>query len=538
MTVSLVRASARWLVLAVPVSLLACGSSDSTATQANMSSAGGSPVGAGGSLGNAGGGSGAGQAGAATSLGGAAGLGGTASAGAGGAAGVGGGAGGATSTVPLVANLAISKIDLYQGVQVPLMAGGAQATSPYAPVVAGRDGLLRIFVTPGDGWQSRAVIAHVEIDNAAGPQPPFDVTIDSVNGASFETNMNTTFNAPIPGALLDGGASFRVSLYEASPDAVLPGDTTAAIWPPTDKQAFGEMTTNAAFEIVVVPLQYAADGSNRLPDTSPAQLKHLHDRMLGMYPTPEVHITVSAPIVWKTTISPNSDNGWANALNAVLTKRFSDKAAANVFYFGMVSPAATEAKFCGNACIEGLTFGSDGSMSELRGSIGIGFPGDNAAETFVHETSHAQGIDHSPCTPKGLGIQGIDPGFPYKNGGIGVMGYDITNGSLKFPTTYKDFMGYCAPTWVSDYFFGKLASRMQAVAANGKILFPPGGPTSWKMVAVDAAGAPRPDVDVVTIGAESLPTGAPRSVTLGGVTRTGYYHPYADVPGGVVLIPE
>ena len=176
-------------------------------------------------------------------------------------------------------------------------------------------------------------------------------------------------------------------------------------------------------------------------------------------------------------------------------------------------------------------------MPEFRGSIGIGFASDNAAETFVHETTHAQGIKHSPCTPPGLPIADVDPKYPYKNGGIGVVGYDIMTGDVKFPSLYKDFMGYCAPTWVSDFQFGKLAKRMQSVATQGKVI-PPSIAAKWRVVAVDAAGKPLPGVQVASIGVQSAPSGEPRTVTIDGVTKSGWFQPYGDVPGGVVIVQE
>ena len=38
--------------------------------------------------------------------------------------------------------------------------------------------------------------------------------------------------------------------------------------------------------VLLVPLRYDADGSGRLPDTSPAQLQAFHDALLAMFPVP------------------------------------------------------------------------------------------------------------------------------------------------------------------------------------------------------------------------------------------------------------
>jgi hypothetical protein len=70
-----------------------------------------------------------------------------------------------------------------------------------------------------------------------------------------------------------------------------------------------------------------------------------------------------------------------------------------------------------------------------------------AAETVAHELAHNFGRLHAPCGDAG----GEDPDFPYPDGGIGVPGYSISDGLLRGPVGYFDYMGYCRPRWTSDY---------------------------------------------------------------------------------------
>jgi hypothetical protein len=76
---------------------------------------------------------------------------------------------------------------------------------------------------------------------------------------------------------------------------------------------------------------------------------------------------------------------------------------------------------------------------------------------MAHEVGHNMGRQHSPCG----GAGSPDPSYPYAGGGIGIYGLDLATLSLKLPGTYKDFMGYCNPSWVSDYTWSGMVSYRQ-----------------------------------------------------------------------------
>jgi hypothetical protein len=95
-----------------------------------------------------------------------------------------------------------------------------------------------------------------------------------------------------------------------------------------------------------------------------------------------------------------------------------------------------------------------------RASIGVGFGGETSSSTMVHEVGHAHGLWHAPCG----GPDGVDPNFPYEDGGIGVRGYDLRAEAARETGAYYDLMSYCGPIWVSDYNFDLLHTRVQAVS--------------------------------------------------------------------------
>ena len=102
------------------------------------------------------------------------------------------------------------------------------------------------------------------------------------------------------------------------------------------------------------------------------------------------------------------------------------------------------------------------NTSFLRASVGVGYPGEDSANTAAHEVGHAHGREHAPCG----GAQGVDPQFPYSGGVIGSWGYDILAKTFLSPTKGHDMMSYCPNEWVSDYTYSALFDRIAALNGN------------------------------------------------------------------------
>ena len=81
------------------------------------------------------------------------------------------------------------------------------------------------------------------------------------------------------------------------------------------------------------------------------------------------------------------------------------------------------------------------------------------AETFAHELGHNMSLFHVLCSGD---ESGPDVSYPYEDGVSGVWGYDPRDGGALVPPDRPDFMTYCDPTWVSDYYFSNaLRFRLQ-----------------------------------------------------------------------------
>ena len=84
-----------------------------------------------------------------------------------------------------------------------------------------------------------------------------------------------------------------------------------------------------------------------------------------------------------------------------------------------------------------------------------------SAETFAHELGHNLSLFHVLCSGN---EGGPDLSYPHDGGRIGIWGWDSRDGgSLVDPgSPVRDFMSYCDPTWVSDYYFtNALRYRLQ-----------------------------------------------------------------------------
>lgn len=428
----------------------------------------------------------------------------------------------------------ITRVELYQGLQNTLMKDG-ETLDPALRLVIGREGLFRIFYDVEPGFEGSALTARLTLGEEIFEVPAI------VGSLSNESSMSSTINVEVPGEAMIA-TTYRVDLLQ--PREATNGDNTAARHP-TDPEATAQVMVRnpgGPLHIRLLPIRYDADGSGRLPDTSEGQVALIRDYFYKMYPVAEVAITVDVPMPWSQPVSPNGA-GFGALLDAVTDYRQAASVPAGEYLFGLVRPAETHGDFCGGGCTSGLANLAPEGAASQRAGIGLGFPGDRAAETAIHEVAHIHGRGHAPCG----GASSLDPGFPddeaHAEASIGLWGHDLTDGSLIAPTT-KDFMSYCDPSWVSDYTFAGLLERIVIVngqadveAAGGaeaqadgdrlqRVSFDPDGTSRWHA----------PVVQRQPIG------GITRRVTVveGGAERqlNAHFVPYDHLDGGWLLYPS
>ena len=393
--------------------------------------------------------------------------------------------GSSSPTLAPAKGVTINEVAIFQGVKRTLVKDGKEVAST-VPLIAERDTLIRVSYKTDSTYDGQEVTAWLTID---GSPPVFYQNKLTLVGQSAEKDLATTINF-YPGksditdplkysieVLQEGGAA------EGNPGARHPAEGYSTV------KIEGQKNT---LRLLLVPFKYKADGSNRLPDTSAAQLKKFKERFLQLYPVSDVEISLHAPIDWDKAIGPTGA-GWQEVGLRLLQVRTESKVSDDTYLYGFFDPAATLKEYCGWGCMLGVTLlnstPANTGIVSLRLALGVGFV-DHATDTAAHEIGHSHGRMHANCGP-GLSPSSIDPSYPddaaHKGGKIGVYGFDMFTRQL-VPPTSSDIMGYCDQKWISDYNFTAFHNR----GKNVNLAFteaPPGGSFGYDLISVNLDGS-------------------------------------------------
>lgn len=429
-------------------------------------------------------------------------------------------------------SLDVTEVAVFQAVKVSLERDGKK-TARTSPVVAGRDALVRVYVTPRAGKDPRPVTAILNLVAADGTVLSGQSTTQTLTAASTDASAASTFNFSVPGTSLPPGVKYSVALTEPEAEQVPDGVAHTARYPADGSAESADAAPSGPVKIVFVPVV----NKSYSPDTSEAQLERYRATMNALFPVTGVEIQMHAPMPWDGQIS-RTGAGISELLNAVTALRADDDAADDVYYWGSFAPAASFSQYCQSSCVSGLSgVVTDPSYASFRASVGIGFPGETSALTMAHEIGHAHGRVHSPCG----GVAQPDPAYPHEGGAVGVWGYDNRNRNLIAPSSAFDIMGYCQPEWISDFTYTALHQRVAAInGAQAMWRGTPATPTQYDMVVANPDGH-------VSWGKSARftrePSGEPHTVSFRRngqrvATGTAYVSRFDHLPGVSLVLPQ
>ena len=403
-------------------------------------------------------------------------------AGAAGAAGMlAGGAGGGTAGAPeppavaLAAGVRIRELALYQPTKVTLASDGAEVIARNAPIVIGKQALLRVFVETLPGFAPRDLVAELELSSSEAAVQPLSVTA-RVSASSTDAELTSTLNNDLPATALVADLRYAVSLHEVGMAAPTSAADPGARFP-TEPDTLATLGARNAgpLRVMLVPYRYEGDGSGRTPDLTDEFLASFHDILAVYYPTSEITIDVHEPVAYQASVTPNA--GWEQWLDFHCALRGDEAPDPKTLYYGIILPKATQREYGGG--IYGISPVPNPAGNYGRCSVGVGFQGP-AETTMAHELGHALGLPHAPC-----GLDNAGP-FPYPEAKIGSWGYGFVSKTLKDPEETYDLMSYCDPAFISDYNFEKLFERIRYL--NLQFDERPSAPVRYQRLLVTADG--------------------------------------------------
>ena len=336
-----------------------------------------------------------------------------------------------TVVVPGALNLRIDGMYLTQSVQT--YAGAV-------PLVRGRDGYLRVFVTANQSnlaapsvrvrFYSSGLLAQTMTINAPGLTTPL---------SPDESSLSTSWNVAVPSALIQPNLSI---LADVDPlNSVAEANEGDNNFPVSATPLAMDVRTTSAFSVRFVPVLQSVNG--RLGNVTTGNKDQYLTETMKMHPLAGYDADVRAQLI---TAQPavdasNSNGAWTAILSEVNAARTSD--GSSRYYYGVVNPIYSS------------------------GVAGIGYVGGpsamgwdklpSGAAVAAHEWGHNWDRNHAPCG----GASNPDVGYPYAGGATGAYGLDVATATLK-PPTYSDVMGYCNPEWISDYTYTAVLNYRQA----------------------------------------------------------------------------
>ncbi len=355
-----------------------------------------------------------------------------------------------------------------------------QSADVPVPLVAGRPGLLRVFVTAPDAGGASIPSGWATFYQRDGSK--HSVRVSPGDGAipaeteTAEGSLSLSANAEVPGDVLRPGAEMVVVL---DPEGALdPALGVPRRIPATGRTAL-DVYDMPAFDVTVVPFLYESEPDSSILDVTNGLTAEdeLFEETRSLLPVGPMSVTVHEPV-------------WTYTGNAYTLLRQTE--AIRVMEGGAGYYMGTLPKPTGGAA----------GVAYVPGKAMFSWPNGG---TIAHEFGHNMHLRHAPCG----GAGNPDLGYPHAGGVAGAWGWDRRSGGL-VSRAIADIMSYCRPRhMISDYHFANaLRWRLRDEAGVGAYYAGPPRRALLLWGGVDADGGPFLNPAFVFDGRPSLLDGA------------------------------
>ena len=340
---------------------------------------------------------------------------------------------GATCGNPDQVTVSLPMVYLTQSVQTP---------SRSVRLVANREALLRVFVTaeePRGFFEPEVVAVFTRPGRGETHRVTMTPDANQIPAETDEGDLEASYNAVIPAETIVPGVELVVVV---DPERTLPLTAESETRFPGEDSHSLNVVRVPPMRLTLVPVLEAEE-----PDTSVlgwVRGVSTDSPQVGLlrhaFPFAEFSVRPHEP--YFTSLDLTTESGQDRLVHELEALRASEGGTG--YYYGVA--ASVNGFVGGRASLPGWT------------SMGPAIAG-----TLAHEVGHNLSLQHAPCGNP----DGVNRAFPYPDGGIGVWGYDVRNGSVVSPDHYKDIMTYCRPlSWLSDFHFEEVIDhRAQLVAS-------------------------------------------------------------------------
>ena len=364
--------------------------------------------------------------------------------------------------IPAEGGIVVTRVEFNQGVGVDVARDGAWLDGPQriANIVRDRKAIVRAFWDVPADFSPRPIEARLHLRYLDGTQVVKPFTLD-VSGPSEPEELATgAFGWILEPAEMAAGMEFRVTLWEQGegPETTTPVEATEG-W-----SLVGTEDDPAEMKAVLVPVVYMNDQgcSTDMRELTEAQVQGFAQALADQNPTQKVTVTMREEPIFR----PNTINDPSNFFSTLQGLRIEDNADPNVYYYAIYDDCGGAAGTLGAAPGDNVPPTKEASPGRVAAGRWFS-PGQAPVTwgTFVHEVGHTQSFAHAPCGADGNMPASPDPSYPYGGGIIGIWGINTRTLQGYGPDSAFDYMGYCDPSWVSDYRWRKAYEQIRILTS-------------------------------------------------------------------------